>query len=96
MKIVKTSFKDTRSNKLPFDILYEDKDFIGKSWCNEASFLDFFQYDVRYYWKNLIKSKQKQMNEIYTFGSGVSNENFKEVCWKVVIILLHRLENEAK
>lgn len=26
---------------------------------------------------DLIKSKQKQMNEIYTFGSGVSNENFK-------------------
>ncbi len=28
VKIVKTSFKDTRSNKLPFPILYEDKDFI--------------------------------------------------------------------
>ena len=28
VKIVKTSFKDTRSNKLPFNILYEDKDFI--------------------------------------------------------------------
>lgn len=28
VKVVKKSFKDTRSNKLPFTVLYEDKDFI--------------------------------------------------------------------
>ena len=42
------------SMKKNYLLKFEGKDFIGKCWCGDASFLDFFNKEVRNYWKNLI------------------------------------------
>ena len=45
----------------------DSTDFIGKCWCGDSSFFDFFNKDTINYWKNLIIK-----NEEYFF-SGVNN-----------------------
>ena len=33
---------------------YQGQNFVGKCWCGDASYLDFYNKEVRNYWRNLI------------------------------------------
>jgi alpha 1,3-glucosidase len=42
------------SMKKNYLLKYQGQNFVGKCWCGDASYLDFYNKEVRNYWRNLI------------------------------------------
>ena len=68
IKVDRKYFVYAEALKHKYLITNEGKEFVGKCWCDEASYLDFYNKEVRNYWKGLMNSTND-----YFFNSKIIN-----------------------
>lgn len=68
IKVDKKYFVYAEALKKKYFITHDNKVFVGKCWCDEASYLDFYNKEVREFWKELHNTSNK-----YFFNSKIIN-----------------------